>query len=102
MDTNDLSSEAYNGLILTAERFHHDLTLQFGVRAEYCKTEGEYLNVSEKMITEWLNEPNAEYIIEVIFFDNPPNKTDFKNILLKILKNISKVRKIDISRRKFD
>jgi hypothetical protein len=54
--------------------------------------------VSEKIIMEWLNEPDAEYIIEDIFFDNPPNKTDFKNIILKILNNISKVRKIDISR----
>ena len=33
MDTDDLSNEAYQGIIIEAEKFNHDLTLQFGVLA---------------------------------------------------------------------
>jgi len=66
--TDDLSTETYNAVILTAGRFHHDLTLQFGVRAEYCNTDDEFLNVSENMITSWLKKVDVEYTIEGIFF----------------------------------
>lgn len=31
MDTDELSNEAYQGIIIEAEKFDHDLTLQFGV-----------------------------------------------------------------------
>ncbi len=29
MDTDDLSNEAYDGIIIVAEKFNHDLTLQY-------------------------------------------------------------------------
>jgi hypothetical protein len=102
MDTDDLSNETYKAIILASDRFHHDLTLQFGVLAEYCNTDDEFLIASEKMIKKWLSESDMENVIEDIFFDIPPNKKDFKNILLKILENILKVRKIEISKRQFD
>ncbi len=39
MDTNDLSQETHSAIIDTAERFHHDLTLQLGLLAGACKTD---------------------------------------------------------------
>jgi len=102
MDTNDLSRETHTAVIDTAERFHHDLTLQFGVLASDCKTDNEYLDQSESMIKEWLTDWDLEEVIMDIFFDDTPRKQDFKKVLDKILTNIEKVRKIPIEQRKFD
>ena len=43
MDTNDLSRETHVAIIDTSERFHHDLTLQFGVLADSCNTITNFL-----------------------------------------------------------
>ncbi len=102
MDTDDLSVETYKAILIEAEKFHHDLTLQFGVLAGDCKTDNEYLDVSESMIKEWLTDLDLEEIIMDIFFDNPPSKKDFKKILDKLLINIENVRKTPIEKRKFD
>ena len=102
MDTNDLSRETHTAIIDTAESFHHDLTLQFGVLASDCNTDNEYLDESESMIKEWLTDWDLEEVIIDIFFDNAPRKQDFKKVLDKILTNIEKVRKIPIEQRKFD
>lgn len=102
MDTNDLSRETHIAIIDTAEEFHHDLTLQFGVMASDCTTDNEFLNESESLINNWIDNLNSEYLIEDIFFDNPPNSKDLKLILYKILENISKVRQIPLDKRKFD
>lgn len=74
MDTNDLSRETYTAIIDTAERFHHDLTLQFGVLASACKTDNEYLDQSESMIKEWLTDWVLDEVIKNIFFDDKPRK----------------------------
>ena len=102
MDTNDLSRETHTAIIDTAERFHHDLTLQFGVLASDCKTDNEYLDQSESLIKEWLTDWDLEEVIMDIFFDDTPRKQDFKKVLDKILTNIEKVRNIPIEQRKFD
>ncbi|MGB4204425.1 MAG: hypothetical protein WBJ84_02265 [Bacteroidales bacterium] len=102
MDTNDLSRETHNAIIDTAEMFHHDLTLQFGVLAYGCNTDDEYLDESELLIKEWLTDWELEEVMMEIFFDDPPRKQDFKKVLGKILTNIEKVRKIPIEQRKFD
>jgi hypothetical protein len=44
MDTDDLSNETYEAVIIEAERFHHNLTLHFGVLAGQCDTEEKSLN----------------------------------------------------------
>jgi len=36
MDTDDLSREAYDAIIIEAERLAHDLTLHFGVLSSSC------------------------------------------------------------------
>ena len=43
MDTEELSSEAYEGIIMEAEKFSRDLTLSFGLLASSCENEQEYL-----------------------------------------------------------
>ncbi|MDA3798510.1 MAG: hypothetical protein PF692_05455 [Kiritimatiellae bacterium] len=102
MDTNDLSRETHTAIIDTAERFHHDLTLQFGVLAGDCQSDNEYLNESESMIKGWLTDWDLEEAIMEIFFDNHPSKMDFKKILDKLLINIEIVRKTPVEKRKFD
>ncbi|MDZ4147232.1 MAG: hypothetical protein U1C58_03020 [Flavobacteriaceae bacterium] len=58
MDTDDLSIPTYNGIIVEAERFNHDLTLQFGALAANCKDDDEYLNQAEALIKRGLNKDN--------------------------------------------
>ena len=36
MDTDELSNEAYTAVLIEAERFHHNLTIHFGVLAGDC------------------------------------------------------------------
>jgi len=36
MDTAELSNEAYTAVLVEAERFHHNLTIHFGVLAGDC------------------------------------------------------------------
>lgn len=52
MDTDDLSTPTYQGIIIEAERLNHDLTLQFGILASGCKNDDDYLNKSETIIRE--------------------------------------------------
>jgi hypothetical protein len=100
MDTDDLSVEAYHAVILTAERFHHDLTLQFGVLAADCDDEEEYLNECLKLIRE-LKRLKRDQLSDV-FFDNEPDITEFKKALDQIKEAIDRVKSIDVSKRKFD
>ena len=46
MDTDDLSREAYDAIIIEAEKLTHDLTLNFGVLSSRCRDESEYLDIS--------------------------------------------------------
>jgi len=102
MDTNDLSRETNNAIILTAERFHDELPLQFGVLADICKTDDEFLDQVELLINEWLTEWDLDEVMMDVFFDNPPDVKEFKEILVKILSSIESVRKIPANQRKFD
>jgi hypothetical protein len=83
MDTVDLSRETHTAIIDTAEIFHHDLTLQFGVLAGNCNTDNEYFDESESLIKEWLTDWDLEEVIMDIFIDDAPGKLDFKKYLIK-------------------
>ena len=100
MDTDELSVEAYKAVIITAEKFHHDLTLQFGLLSYECNDEHEYLQKSKELIKEFLS--GLQESIDEIFFDKPPSTTAFKKVLEKILENISEVEKIPFDKREFD
>ena len=96
MDTDELSKEAYKGII-EAEKFNHDLTLQFGVLASSCKNEKEYL-LNAKNLVEEIRELDESDLSDM-FFGSPPNKTKLLVTLKKILTNISTVEKIPENKR---
>ena len=102
MDTDNLSNETYEAVILTAERFNHDLTLRFGCLSYECDGEEEYLLKAEQLIKRYLEEKNKERLMDDIFFGNPPDEEGFQNALLDILHNIEEVRKIPINNRHFE
>jgi hypothetical protein len=52
MDTDDLSIEAYTGIIVEADKFNHDLTLQFGLIAGDCLSQDEYLESAIELMEE--------------------------------------------------
>ena len=102
MDTDDLSNETYKAIISTSAKFHEDLTLQFGLLSYECNTDNEFLDKSESLINNWLQNIDLDELILNIFFEDYPNANDFKRILSKILSNIEKVKSIPIGSRTFD
>ena len=78
MDTDDLSKPTYKGITIEAERFNHDLTLQFGALASTCKDDDQYLNKAEALIRGWLQEEYFKDIIDDIFYGEPINERDFR------------------------
>lgn len=90
MDTDDLSEEAYAGVLLTAEGLSHNLTLAFAVLAADCATEDDYLKECRRLIDMWIDQP--EKINAEIFFDVPiPHMDQVTYTMLKIEANIKKV-----------
>ena len=102
MDTDDLSIATYKGVMIEAEKFNHDLTLQFGVLASSCKNDNDYLNQAEALIKNWLQDNDFEEIIDDIFFGQKVNEETFKKTLNKILSNIAEIRKTPIDKREFE
>jgi hypothetical protein len=100
MDTDDLSRESYEGILIEAEKLSYDLTLQFGVLSGDCKNETEYLDKAEKLTTDIMQAEDWE--IDDLFWGNPPEKEKLELTCKKILENIQKVKSIPIEKRKFD
>jgi hypothetical protein len=97
MDTDDLSEETYQAIILEAEMFNHDLTLQFGLLSYKCQDEKVYLEKSIIMIGKM--KKLDEMDLEDMFFGNPPRMDQFHQVLDTILVNIEDVKKIPIEQR---
>ena len=100
MDTDDLSNELYRAIFIKAEKFHHDLTLQFGVLASDCKDESDYIAKAEFLIEGF--QEDYENAIDDIFFDSPPSKKSFIKVLQEIMVNIEKVKQIPIEKRHYE
>ncbi|HLG03984.1 MAG TPA: hypothetical protein VI731_10350 [Bacteroidia bacterium] len=102
MDTGDLSQEAYKAIMIEAERFHHSLTLQFGVRAMDYREEEDFLKMAEKLIKNLKKLPLPLW--EDVLFDPVGNLQlkDFHKTLEKISENIKEVRKIPVKKRTYD
>jgi hypothetical protein len=100
MDTDDLSTEAYQGIIIEAEKFDHDLTLQFGVLASDCNDEAEYFDKVTELISE-LRTLDKEDLTD-IFFGNIPNVKSLNLTLDRIIENIEKVKIIPKEKRHYD
>lgn len=102
MDTDDLSIPTYQGIIIEAEQFNHDLTLQFGVLASECRNDDEYLDKSEAMIREWLSEDNFEEVADDIFYGEETDFDGFRTILKKLLSNMAEIRKTPMDERAYE
>lgn len=100
MDTDYLSREAYDGILIEAEKLTHDLTLHYGVLSSDCKNETEYIDKAEKLTRKIMQAKNWE--LDDLFWGNPPVKEKLKFTCKKILENIEKVKTIPIEKRKFD
>ncbi len=90
MDTHDLTEEVYRGIIIEAERYDHNLTLQFGVLSYDCKDEAEYIVGAKKLIKLLRKATNAE--IDDVFFGDPWNRKDLTAALDRISDNINKLK----------
>ncbi len=102
MDTDDLSIPTYNGIIIEAEKFNHNLTLQFGVLASVCENDDDYLNKAEVLVQEWLKVKDFESIIDDIFFGESMDFEEFKKTLKIISINITEIRKTPMDNREFE
>jgi len=100
MDTDDLSRESYEGILIEAEKLSHDLTLHYGVLSGDCKNETEYIDKAEKLTRKIMQVEDWE--LDDLFWGNPPEKVKFDLTCKKILENIEKIKSIPIEKRKFD
>jgi len=100
MDTDNLSTESYSGIIIESEKFTRDLTLQFGVLASSCKNEKEYLYKAKELINEIRRLDEDE--LSDIFFGATVDKATLKKTLDKILENIIEVENIPEIQRHYD
>ncbi len=100
MDTDNLSNEAYKGIIIEAEKFNHDLTLQFGVMASSCKNEEAYLKEAKKLIKEIRNLDKSA--LSDLFFGSPPEKKSLLLTLDKISANILEIENIPENKKHYD
>lgn len=100
MDTDNLSREAYEGILIEADKLSNDLTLLFGILSGECNNETEFLEKAEKITRKILNAKDQE--IDDLFWGNRPKKEELEFTCKKILSNIRKINSIPIEKRKFD
>lgn len=89
IDTGDLSDNTYNAIMIEAEKFNHDLTLQFGLLSYDCEDEKDFITKSKLLIRQMLKYNSVD--IDDLFFGNPPSKKELHQVLQKILSNIQKL-----------
>jgi len=100
MDTGDLSDETYRAIMIEAEMFNHDLTLQFGLLSCDCKDEKDFIDKSIQLIYQM--KVYDKIGLDNMFFGNLPKMNNFHTVLEKILDNIAEVKKIPINNRTYD
>ena len=100
MDTDDLSNETYEAIIIEAERFHHNLSLHFGALADDCDSEDEYLAAAEKLVKK-LQKAKPNFIQEFLFGEVADIST-LPATLDKILANVARVRDIPEEKRTYE
>ncbi len=100
MDTDDLSRECYDGILIEAEKLSHDLTLHYGLLSSDCKNEAEYIDKAEKLTKEIMKV--EEWELDDLFWGNPPGQEELIHTCNMILENIEKVKSIPFEKRKID
>lgn len=92
MDTDDLSDEAYQAIMVEAENFNPDLTLQFGLLSSGCENEKDFITKSIELIDE-IRDYDEHDIDDLFFGEPPPNaKRELKLALDRIIENIKKLK----------
>jgi len=100
MDTDELSNKAYTAVLVEAERFHHNLTIHFGVLAGQCNTEEEYLAAAEKMVNNLKKaSPDSQ---DDFLFNEVDDLGKLPATLDKILENIARVREVPEEKRTYE
>ena len=101
MDTDDLSNETYKAIFNTAEKFHHNLTLQFGLLASQCKNDDDYLKKANLLVRNWKLDLKGS--LTEIFFDTPkPTASSLLTVLNNIENHINSTISIPIEERTFE
>lgn len=91
MDTGDLSEEAYRAIMIEAEMFNHNLTLQFGLLSSHCIDENDFVEKSAQLINEIKKYNDID--LDDMFFGDPPKMSEFQSALNRILDNIVELKK---------
>ncbi len=99
MDTDDLSDEAYNGIIIEAEKFLHNLTIHFGVLASSCNNEDEYIRSALDLVHSFKHAKQNEYYD--LFFGEVPTVNSLHKVLIQIENNIQLINEIPLVKRNF-
>ena len=100
MDTDDLSREAYNGILLEAEKLTHDLTLHYGLLSGACEDEADYIDKALEMTKKIMRADDWE--LDDLFWGNPPDKEKLNLTLQTIINNIEHIKKTPIEKRHYD
>jgi hypothetical protein len=100
MDTDNLSNETYNEVLLESERLTHDLTIHFGVIAKDCKDERVYPDKAYNLSKNILKLTDNQ--LQDFFWGAVPDKTIIIVTLNKIISNIIEVKKIPSHRLTYD
>ena len=90
IDTGNLTDSTYEAIMIEAERFNHDLTLQFGLLSYECTNEKDFIKKSKKLIAKLITYDDED--LYDLFYGEPPSKKEFHMALNKILINISKLK----------
>jgi hypothetical protein len=100
MDTDNLSNEAYNAVLVESEKLTHDLTIHFGVIAKKCKDERAYLDKAFNLTINILK--LTENQLQDFFWGTVPDKNKLILTLNKIISNIIEVNEIPPDRLTYD
>ena len=100
MDTDELSREGYEGVLLEAEKLNHDLTLHYGLLSGFCEDEADYIDKAIELTNEIMQADDWE--LDDLFSENPPDKEKLNFTLQAIIVNIESIRKIPIEKRHYD
>lgn len=98
MDTDDLSEDVYEAVFVESDKFHTDLTLQFGLLAEDCTDEDDFLDSCMRRIFE-IKKLNQSDLSD-IFFDDVPTKSEVAAALNRIVAKIKKFARVPPNKRK--
>jgi uncharacterized protein YyaL (SSP411 family) len=99
MDTDDLSVEAYTGILDEAEKLSSGLTLHYGLLSYECSTEVEYIEKAENLTRRFLKSTASD--LYGIFMDQPPKIENFMRTLKTILENIDLIKSIPVDKRTY-